>query len=179
MINFHSATGASPNVADRKVNLRNSIFRTSNELPALKKTGGFGRSSIDVPSDTTFLTHTEVLTFNNRCRFLTNNLSHTIDLTSQMNSTRRSILSTCFKTVSANHPLFEPVINESGQQFRFSQKTIQEFGLKKQDIQLNKNLHKHDHIKHNMLIANNYKHYSDHHNQFRQSTDNKIHKENR
>ena len=60
MINFHSAAGASPNVADRKVNLRNSIFRTSNELPALKKTGGFGRSSIDVPSDTTFLTHTEV-----------------------------------------------------------------------------------------------------------------------
>ena len=129
MLNFHSSVTSSPKALDARFRNRKSFFRASHELPALKKTRGYVRSSMDAPPEPTFLTHSEVQGFANRCRFLTTNASQSIDISSQMNSTRRSNLSTCFKAVSAIHPLFEPIVNHSGQQFRFPLKTIQEFGL--------------------------------------------------
>lgn len=183
MLNFHSSATSSPNALDPRFPNGQSRLRASHELPALKNTRGFMRSSMDAPLEPTFLTHSEVQSFANRCRFLTNNPSQSIDISSQMNSTflatRRSNLSTSFKAASAVHPLFEPIMNQSGQQYRFPLKTIQEFGLRKQDIQLNKALHRHNHLEHNKLIANNYKLYVEEQQKFRTSTENKIHKENR
>ena len=60
---------------------------------------------------------------------------------------KRSLgLSTCFKSVSYNHPLFEPIPLKRDAR-RFDLKSIEEFNLKKSDVnKQNRVVQQNDHI---------------------------------
>ena len=70
--------------------------------------------------------------------------------------TRHSNLSTSFHQIIAGHPKFELTRYKGTLAKKFPFETIEEFSLKQEDLNINPQYNKYDHVTYNHKVAINY-----------------------
>ena len=92
--------------------------------------------------------------------------------------TRHSNLSTSFHQIISSHPKFELTRYKGTLQKKFPFETIEEFNLKQEDLNINPQYNRYDHVTYNHKVAVNYDIFKKEQETFRSSIENKKHRFN-